>query len=52
MHSGGGDVSDVVDSCGSAAEFSGDVPGGNIVGPAGGVKVAIQGRVGGGVEGT
>ena len=45
-------VGDVVDGCGSAAEFGGDVPGGDIVGPAGGVKVAIQGRVRGGVEGT
>ena len=47
-----GDVGDVVDGCGSAAEGGGDVPGGDIVGPAGGVKVTIQGRVGGGVEGT
>ena len=46
------DVSDVVDGGGGTAEFGSDVPGSNIVGPAGGVKVAIQGRVGGGVEGT
>ena len=48
----GGVVGDVVDGCGSAAEFSGDVPGGNIVKPAGGVKVVIQGRVRGRVEGA
>ena len=45
-------VGDVVDGCGSAAEFCSDVPGGDIVGPASGVKVAIQGRVRGGVEGA
>ena len=45
-----GDVSDVVDGGGSMAEFGGDVLGHNIVEPAGGVEVAIEGRVGEGVD--
>ena len=45
-------VGDVVDGGGSMAEFSGGIPGGGIVEPAGGVKVMIQGRVRGGVEGA
>ena len=36
-----GDVGDVVDNGSGAAECGGDVPGGDIVGPAGGVKVTI-----------
>ena len=47
-----GDVGDVVDGGGGTAEFSGDIPGHNIVGPASGVKVVIEGRVRGGVEGV
>ena len=46
------DVGDVVDGGSSSVELGGDVPGGDIVGPAGGVKVTVQGRVQGGVEGT
>ena len=45
------DVGDVVDSGSGEAEFGSDIPGSNIVGLAGGVKVlVIQGRVRGGVE--
>ena len=47
-----GDVGDMVDGGGSAAEGAGDVVGGDIVGPAGGVIVVIQGSVGGGGEGA
>ena len=42
----GGDVGDVVDSGGGPAEFSGDVPGGDVVGAAGRVIVAVEGSVG------
>ena len=50
---GGGDVGDMVDGSGSAAEGTSDVAGGDIVGPASGVIVLIQGSVGGGGgEGT
>ena len=42
----------MVDGGSSAAEFSSDVPGGDIVGPAGRVEVVIQGSIGGGVEGA
>ena len=48
----GGDVGDVVDSGGSTVEGAGDVAGGDIVGPAGGVIVLIQGSVRGGGEGA
>ena len=39
-----GHVGDVVDGGGGAVECGGDVPGGDIVGLAGGVKVMIQGQ--------
>ena len=45
-------VGDVVDGGGGMAQFGGDVLGGYIVGPASGIKVMVQGRVRGGVEGT
>ena len=45
-----GDVSDVVYGGGSVAEFGGDILSHDIVGLASGVKVTIEGRVGGGVE--
>ena len=46
-----GDVGDVVDGGGGMVEGSSNVLGHDIVGLASGVKVAIEGRVGGGVEG-
>ena len=42
----------MVDGSGGVVEFGSDVPGHNIVGLASGVKVAIEGRVRGGVEGA
>ena len=47
-----GDVGDMVDSGGSVMEFGSDVVGGDVVGPASGVVVAVQGSVGGGGEGA
>ena len=43
-----GDVSDVVYGGSGMVEFGGDIPSHDVVGPASGVKVMIEGRVGGG----
>ena len=40
----------MVDGSGGVVEFSGDVPGHDIVGPASGVKVVIEGKAGEGVK--
>ena len=45
-----GNVGDVIDRCSGATKGGGDVASGNVVGSTGGVKVAVEGGVQGGVE--